>query len=247
MEYGKGSSFPSFWQKTAKRWGIDDSQLTLSGFLVVGSAADVAAATNLILTTGHHAQSLGVGEVLLVQDSLCQRVRVVPLEDRDGSLHDDGAVIEFVIDEMHCAAGDPDPISEGLFLRLETWKSRQQRRMNVNDAVWESGDKAGREEAHVPGQADQIHMMLFEAAENIGVVCFSRAPLGGVERRGQPEFLGRGQAGGAGDVGDDDGNLHTGQAAGPDGIRDGQEVRAAAGEEDAEAERWSWLSSLRHR
>jgi hypothetical protein len=43
------------------------------------------------------------------------------------------------------------------------------------------------------------------------------------------------EAAGIGNVGDDDGDFCTGKAAFADGLDDGQEVGAAAGEEDAEA------------
>ena len=67
--------------------------------------------------------------------------------------------------------------------------------------------------------------------------------IGDIDGGGQAEVAGGGNAGGFGDVGEDDGDFDAGEAAGADGFGDGEEVGAAAGEEDAEAEMRVWRAS----
>ena len=51
----------------------------------------------------------------------------------------------------------------------------------------------------------------------------------------QAEFAGGGEAGGVGDVGDDDGDLDARETAFANGLGDGEKVRSAAGEKNPEA------------
>jgi hypothetical protein len=54
----------------------------------------------------------------------------------------------------------------------------------------------------------------------------------------QTQLLSGGDSRSVGNVGDDYSDFDAGQAAAADGLGDGQEVGAAAGEEDAEASSW---------
>jgi hypothetical protein len=57
--------------------------------------------------------------VLFGQDALGERVGVVGLEDGNGALQDDDAVIQVLVDKMDGAAGDFCAVVEGL-----RWASR---------------------------------------------------------------------------------------------------------------------------
>jgi len=109
--------------------------------------------------------------------------------------------------------------------------------VDVEDAVGEGGDEGGREEAHVAGEDDEVDVVLAEGGEHVGVVVGAGAAFGGAELGGQAQGLGGGEAGGAGDVGEDEGDFYVGEPAFADGLMNGEEVGAAAGEEDAETER----------
>ena len=77
--------------------------------------------------------------------------------------------------------------------------------------------------------------MVKQAGDEAGVVGFARTAAGDDCGGGKAKVAGGGEAGSIGDVGDDDGDFNAGETAGADGFRDGEEVGAAAGEEDAEA------------
>jgi hypothetical protein len=72
-----------------------------------------------------------------------------------------------------------------------------------------------------------------QAVDDVGIVLGAGAALGDEEMTQDAEL-------GCGfetvricNVGDDDGDFYAGQTAFADGLRDGEEVRAAAGEQDA--------------
>ena len=173
--------------------------------------------------------------MLFDQDAVGQRVRVVGLFYRDGPLQNDGAVVQVLIDKMDGATSHFDAVVEGLLLGVEAGEGGQERWVDVEDAIWEGGDEGGREQSHVAGEADEVDGMLAEACDQVGVVGFARAAFGDESGGGKAEVAGCGEAGSIGDVGDDDGYFDAGEAAGADGVRDGEEVGTAAGEEDAEA------------
>ena len=144
--------------------------------------ADVAAALDLVLAAGDAGNGLRVGLMLFDQDAVGERVGVVGFEHRNDPLQDDDAVIQMLVDEVHRAAGDLHAVVEGLGLRLEAGEGGQQRRMNVEDAVGEGVDEFRREQAHVAGQADQIHVVRAQG----GRACRGRARRGGgLSRRGR--------------------------------------------------------------
>jgi len=200
-----------------------------------GLSGDVAAAADFVLPADDACNGLGVGDVLFGEDALGKGVGVVGVENGDGALEDDDAVVEVFVDEVHGAAGDFDAVVEGLLLGVEAGEGGQERWVDVEDAIWEGGDECGREQAHVAGEADEVDGMLAEACDQVGVVGFARAAFGDESGGGKAEVAGCGEAGSIGDVGDDDGDFDAGEAAGADGVRDGEEVGTAAGEEDAEA------------
>src|SRR5579862_6347880 len=120
---------------------------------------------------------------------------VVGVEHGNGLLHNDGAVIEFLIDKMDRTTGNLHAIGEGLFLRFQSGETRQQRWMNIQNAMRELLYEPGREKAHVASEADEINFVLDQRGHNIAVVllawpAFRRdyqgvesAPASGVEAR----------------------------------------------------------------
>jgi hypothetical protein len=129
---------------------------------------------------------------------------------------------------MNSAASDLDAILEGLLLRLKPWKGRQQRWMNVQDAIGKSGNEPGRQKTHIAGQTNQIHVMRLQAGSQVGIVFGALAALGDKNRARQSYFPGLCQAGCLSDVGNDDGDLNSGENAFSDRFSYGEEVRPAA-------------------
>ena len=114
------------------------------------------------------------------EDALGERVGVVGVEDRDGALQDDGAVVEVFVDEVDGATRDFDAVVEGLLLSVEAGEGGQQRRVDIEDAVGEGGNELGREQAHIAGEDDEVDAVVAEGGGDVGVVDFSRSPFGDV-------------------------------------------------------------------
>src|SRR5438477_11930274 len=49
----------------------------------------------------------------------------------------------------------------------------QKRRMDIENASWELLHEPGREQAHVPGEADQVNFVFFERGNNFAIVLFT--------------------------------------------------------------------------
>ena len=64
--------------------------------------------------------------MLLLENALGQRMLVVGVEHGNGLLHNDGAVIEFLIDKMDRTTGNLHTVGEGLLLRFQSGETRQQ-------------------------------------------------------------------------------------------------------------------------
>ncbi len=94
---------------------------------------------------------------------------------------------------------------------------------------------SGRQQTHVARQANQVHAVLAQAGEHIGIVLGAGAALGNED--GVVAVPVRGQRPGRvlGHIGDDDRDLDARQPAVANGLGDGEEVRSAAGKKDAEA------------
>ena len=198
---------------------------------------DVAAAPDFVVSADHAGDGFGVSDVLFGENAGGEGVGVVGFEYGDGTLQNDCAVVQVLIDKMDGATGYFYAVFEGLSLCFEAGKGGKQRGVDVEDAVGEGGDEGGREEAHVAGEDDEVDVVLAEGGEHVGVVVGAGAAFGGAELGGQAQGLGGGEAGGAGDVGEDEGDFYVGEPAFADGLMNGEEVGAAAGEEDAETER----------
>src|SRR5258707_4569380 len=100
-------------------------------------------------------------------------VLVVGIEDGDDGLQDDGAGVEIFVDEVDGASGELDAVVEGLLLRFEAGEGRQERRVNIEDALGKGGYEEGGEKAHVAGEADEIDFVFVEYGGDLSVVGFA--------------------------------------------------------------------------
>ena len=198
--------------------------------------AEEAAAANLVVAAHNKGKRLGVGDVLLGENALCEGVGVVGVERGNRALEDDDAVVEMLIDKMHRAAGELDAVVEGLGLRIEAGKGGQQRGMNIENALGKSSDELGREQTHITGETDEVDVVCLEAGDHVGIVLGAGAAFGDERGVRQAEIFGGMESGRIGDVGEDDGDLDAGQTAGADGVGDGEEVGATAGEQNSQSE-----------
>src|SRR5260370_28853834 len=100
--------------------------------------------------------------MFLFQDALGKGVLVVGIEDGDDGLQDDGAGVEIFVDKVDGASGELDAVVEGLLLRFEAGEGRQERRVNIEDALGKSGYEEGGEKTHVAGEANEINFVFVE-------------------------------------------------------------------------------------
>jgi hypothetical protein len=70
------------------------------------------------------------------------------------------------VDEVHGAAGDLHSIRERLRLRIHSRKRRQQRRVDVHDAIRVALDEGGAQQTHVAGQRDDVRPGFIEHAQH---------------------------------------------------------------------------------
>lgn len=86
----------------------------------------------------------------------------------DSLLGDDGARINSLIDEMNGAAGDFDPVIEGLLPGFEAGEGRKKGWVDINDAISEGTEEFAFEDPHEAGENDEI---------NLGVLQHGDEPL----------------------------------------------------------------------
>ena len=73
--------------------------------------------------------------MFLLEDARTQRLFGIVRENRHNGLDNDRALIALFIDEMHRAARKTDTVLKRFFLHMKPGKGRQQRRMDVHDAI----------------------------------------------------------------------------------------------------------------
>src|SRR5579862_3542544 len=77
---------------------------------------------NLILPFEDDVDRLAICDVLLLKNALTKTMFRVAVEHGNGPLHDDRAMVEFFIDEMHGTTGDLNAVSKRLLLRFNAGK-----------------------------------------------------------------------------------------------------------------------------
>src|SRR5438445_10242790 len=94
-----------------------------------------AASGHLKFAAQNEIDGLGISDVFLLEDAPRERVLVIGIEHWHSLLNDDGSMIEVLIHKMHGAAADFGAVIQGLPLRVQAGKGRQQRGMNVEDPL----------------------------------------------------------------------------------------------------------------
>ena len=122
--------------------------------MVLSLPLDEASAGDAIRAGEDAANGLGVGEVFFGEDAGGEGFRGVVVEDGDGALEDDDAVVDALVDEVDGAAGDFCAELKGLGLGVQTGKAGEQAGVDVEDAVRKCLDKGRRDDAHVAREAD---------------------------------------------------------------------------------------------
>jgi hypothetical protein len=108
----------------------------------------------------------------------------------------------------------------------------EQSGMNVDDAVGEVREEIGAEDAHPPGEDDKVYLEFAEQVAEAGFALCARLP--GKKARWNAGILGAHQAIGVWLVTDDEGDLNAREFLAFNGVNQGLQVGAGAGDEDAE-------------
>jgi len=101
-------------------------------------------------------EGLGVERVFGLLDAGVERFGGVVWETWDGGLAEDGAGIDPCIDEVDGAAGDGISRIEGLFPCLESAIFGEKGGVDIDDAVWESGEEGSFDDTHPTGEHDPL-------------------------------------------------------------------------------------------
>src|SRR6266566_470852 len=129
---------------------------------------------------------------------------------------------------MDGAAGKLYAIFEGLALRFEAGKGGQERRMNVQDAIWIFCDEEGRQQTHVSREANEINFVLVENGGDLAVVNFALEAFRRDHARFDAACFGALDARRAFTIANDDGDLRSRDSSPRDAFRESFEVRATA-------------------
>ena len=177
-----------------------------------------AAAGDFKISFQYNFYGLGIDAVLFGQDSFGQsRVGVVVFHFDDG-LQDDWTCIEIFVHEMDGAAGEFDAVFEGLALRFESRKRREQRWMDIEDAVRKGSYEIGGEQAHVSGETDQIDSAFVKGGDDLAVIGFALESFGRDDASREAALLGTVDAGGVFAIAEDDCDFGVGDALGVDAV-----------------------------
>src|SRR5260370_5655112 len=130
---------------------------------------------------------------------------------------------------MDGAAGEFYAIFEGLALRFKAGERREQRWVNVQDAIWIFCDEEGRQQAHVSGEADEIDFVFVKNGGDLAVVDFALEAFRRDHAIGNAERFSTLDAGRAFAIADDDSDLRIRNAACRDAFRAGFEGRTKGG------------------
>ena len=190
-------------------------------------SGDYTAAREAIFATEHHPDGFRINAMLLGENACGKRFIGVVVQNRYGYLEDDWTCIQLLIDKVNGAPRDLHPVLERLMLRVKSRESRQQRRMDVHDAIRERLDKFGAEQAKKSCEAHEVNLISPEFLDHEAVVHRPvKAPgwkADGIESALASDL----KACGGFSVGDDDCNLGV-QATLLNGIGDGAKIRSSA-------------------
>ena len=83
-------------------------------------------------------------------------LRVAGREEDEPTAEDDRAGVDALVDEVHRDAEDLDAVVERLLDRADAREGREERRVDVEDAVGEARHEGGVEDCHVAGEDDEL-------------------------------------------------------------------------------------------
>ena len=187
----------------------------------------------MIFSRQHARNRLRIGDVFLLENALCERMGIILLQDWHGFLQDDDTVVQLLVNKVHSAARDLYSIVKCLLLRIEPREGRQQRWMDVKNALGKCLNKFCGEQTHIARQADKVHVMLLEAGNDFGVMLGTLTPTCFYCNRGKASLDSRRQTGRVGFVGDDDCDLGVLQSATGNGIGNREKIRSPPRKKDA--------------
>ena len=98
--------------------------------------------------------------MFLGQNPRAQTVFRIVRIDGDGGLHNNRAVIHFLVNQMDGCAANPHSAFQSLTLSVQTGEGRQEGRVDIQNPLRESLNKTGREQAHKAGQNDQFNLVV---------------------------------------------------------------------------------------
>lgn len=125
--------------------------------------------------------------------------------DAGHALLDDGALVEVGRDKVRGGANDLDAALVGLVVRLGTFKGRQERVVDVDDAPAHGAAQHRREHLHVPREHHELDVVLPDELEDLRLLL--RLGVLGHGQVQERNVVALGESGKLGVVGDDERDL----------------------------------------
>lgn len=174
--------------------------------------------------------------MLLREDARGKTLFGVSRQDRNRLLQQDRSRIGSLIDQVDGTAREGLPRLERAPLSVKPGKLGEERGMDVQDPPAMSIHEFGRQQAHVTRETNQVRPGRVENSFDFTLVLASRRENAPVERVSrQTACMRAGKTRSGGNVGDDGNDLGVRDPPVSDRVRDGFEVRTAAGKENGEA------------
>ena len=115
-------------------------------------------------SSSHSPDSCRIELMLDLEDPRREGLGGIVLQHRHRLLKHDRAGIEVLVHKMNSGAALGGAVVQGLLLRVQAGIFRQQRRVNVEDAIRKRVDEHRAQQAHEPGEADERDAALFSSA-----------------------------------------------------------------------------------
>src|SRR5688572_15093815 len=124
-------------------------------------ASQNSTAHDFVRTAGYLRQCLRIDLMFLLKYPRRQSLLGVVVANRNNPLRDNWPTIECFVNEVNSATSPLYSVFNRLELSVESRESRQQAGMNIQYPAWESLQKLGRQNSHVPGETNQIDVVVF--------------------------------------------------------------------------------------
>ena len=168
------------------------------------------------------------------QDAAGEAVGGVAEVNRDFLLKDDRPRVQILVHEMNSGAADAGAVVERLLLRVQAGVSRQQRWVNVEDAVRKSVNENRTQQPHEAREAHQRHAALPEFRDQRAIVVLASAVVLVIQDQrfnaGGDRVI---ETRGIGAIGNDDRDRRVEPLFG-NRIDDGFQIRTTSRDQDAE-------------